>query len=145
MVKIIMRFYIIICITLMFISGCASNNTGDSNIYLSKFEHDFATGIDAVAEFISNTDQKIVLISINNPENIELRVWLSQEYKSDTEVVSRRNIIYKGRESSIRKLIKIAPLSEGIKESVCVLFRDIHGKSIMSISVMDTDIPLLNN
>jgi len=129
---------LIYLILLVILAACAPQQNSTNPTYNADFERDFATGLEAVAEYVVDGPRKMVLLDINNPSLMYIQVWMSQEYSTRTESITRRNMVYSGFDSNIRKLIKIRQIDKDINESIKFNILSNDGKSILKLDVNGT-------
>jgi len=112
------KIIVILALIVFSMVGCAQQGgTGRET-----WDSDFDNNITLCAGLWNNT---FLAVDLNNPSQISLDIWLSQEANADGSHVLRETRIYKGTETTVHKQYKLESISKD--EKVIVRVKGPHG------------------
>lgn len=124
--------------------GC-QHNTMDTMTHIQDNKYDFATGVNAVVDYVSDGERTFVILNITNPKRTGLDIWLDQTYLSMGAETSRKKRLLTSSKSKIEKTIKAPVLEKGVKELIVFEIFDREGNTLFKTEPIENDYGYDNN
>jgi hypothetical protein len=78
------------------------------------------TGIGVVTDFTTSPDFCLIKLEIDNPNWIEIEIWVTTKRNASNAESSFRSMVFSGSNSNILKTFRTKPLSKGIREEISI-------------------------
>lgn len=111
---------ILVALAVLLLGGCAGHKpTNLVEIHkLTVIQSDFATGINAGVDYVTDKEDTIVTLNVENGRMFNLDIWINQAYSTDgLETIYRRRLIQTDKILT-RREIRTAKLEKGVIESI---------------------------
>ncbi|RKZ07817.1 hypothetical protein DRQ25_10595 [Candidatus Fermentibacteria bacterium] len=132
-------FYLLLIVVLL--SGCAQQQqTVQLEVKdMVVFKSDFATGLNAGVEYVTDTEKTFITVTIENIRQLFLDIWISQAYSAEgLETIHRRRLC-KTDDIFTKITIRADKLEKGVVESVKFQLYDENGKVLFVTTPIYSD------
>lgn len=124
------RLFLCLCL-LMTLSACQPANQNQQT-HLSQLQNDFASGVNVVLDYVSDTRRTIVVCDVDNQQGVFIDLWLVQENSTLGQRTMSARRFYTGNSKVTQKVFRLPVGRPGITESIHVEVLDKEGQLVFS-------------
>lgn len=128
--------FLAVLAVLLLLGGCATQGPrGSIEIkQLAVVQSDFATGINAGVEYVSDKKETFVTLNVENGRMFDLDIWINQSYSTDGQETIYRRRLVRTSEVITRRKIRTAKLEEGVIERIKFELFDDNTRKVLFVT-----------